>query len=126
MRLEVSWVNDVDGGLSDLETSLGQDPRFDDVPIARGRPVVPGHTLGASEVLELVATNIGLGIVANALYGYLRQRVRAGLAESHAKLRLTRVDLPDGVRQVDIEYSGPAANVEQIMRDALGDDWPRR
>ncbi|MCZ7374677.1 hypothetical protein [Micromonospora sp. WMMC250] len=126
MRIEVSWVDEVHEGLSDLERSLGQDPRFDDVPIARGRPVVPRHTLGAAEVLELVATNVGLGIVANALYGYLRQRVRAGLPESNAKLRLTRIDLPDGVRQVDIEYSGPVANVEQIVRDALGDDWPRR
>ena len=41
MSVEVEWLGDDDTGLAELEAYLRQDPRLDDVEIARGRPVVP-------------------------------------------------------------------------------------
>ena len=122
MRIEVEWIDDADSGLTELEAYLRHDPRMDHTPITRGRPIVPPTSLGAAEVLELIGSNLALGVIANALYDFLRHRVRAGGAEKDARLRLTRTDLPDGVRQVEIEYSGSAATVERIVRDALSNE----
>ncbi|MEU4426684.1 hypothetical protein AB0F81_39190 [Actinoplanes sp. NPDC024001] len=117
MRIEAEWIDDVDGGLAELEAFLRQDPRMDDVPVERGRPSVPSTSLGAVEVLEFIATNVSLGVLANVLYDFLRRR-RGG---PQARLRLTRTDLPDGTRHVEIDLSGSPEAVEQIVRKELGD-----
>ncbi|GLI01049.1 hypothetical protein [Phytohabitans aurantiacus] len=122
MRIEIEWIDDVDGGLAELEAFLRQDPRMDEVPLTRGRPVVAPTSLGVLEVLEVIATDVTLGMVASALYDFLRRHNRAGTAEASTQLRLTRTDLPDEVRHVEIELSGSAATVEQVVRDALTAD----
>ena len=117
MRVEVAWPDDADGELADLQAFLRQDPRLDDVRLERGRPAVPPGTLGVAEVLEIVATNVGLGLVANALWDYMRTRLR----RPGTRLMLTRTDLPDGTRHTEVDFSGSAEAAEQIVRDALED-----
>lgn len=122
MLLEVEWVDDTAGiGLEELRSQLRQDPRMDDTRIERGRRPVPQSSLGASEVLEIVATNVGLGLIANALYDYLRQRRRQD--GSRSKFRLRRTDHPDGTRVVEIDIESSALTVEQAVRDTLEHDW---
>jgi hypothetical protein len=118
VRVEVAWVDDTEGGLAELEEYLRDDPRLDGVLLQRGRPVVPPESLGAAEVLEAIGTNVGLGLVANALYDFLKQRVARGPA---ARLRVTRTDLPDGARQVDLDADGSEEHLRRLFRDLLDD-----
>ncbi|WP_152037836.1 hypothetical protein [Micromonospora sp. B006] len=117
MRVEVAWLDDTEGELAELETYLRQDPRLDDVRLQRGRPTVPAGALGVVEVLEFVASNVSLGLVVNALWDFARGRLR----RQETRLLLTRTDLADRARQVEIDFTGSAEAAERIARDALAD-----
>ncbi|PGH44709.1 hypothetical protein COO58_09940 [Micromonospora sp. WMMA1996] len=117
LRVEVAWLDDVEGELAELETYLSRDPRLDDVRLQRGRPAVPPGALGVVEVLEFVASNVSLGLVVNALWDF----VRGNLRRPETRLLLTRTDLADGTRRVEIDFTGSAEAAERIARDALAD-----
>src|SRR4051794_9341048 len=114
VQVEVEWVDDLDGGLADLEAYLRQDPRLDDVELRRGRPVAPPETLGVPEILELVATDVSVGLFVHALYDYLRHLLVARAGGKDVRFRLTRTDLPEGARHVELDFTGSADAAERV------------
>ncbi|GIH08853.1 hypothetical protein Rhe02_69200 [Rhizocola hellebori] len=117
MRVEVELVDDADEGLAELLAFLQADSRLDDATVQRGQPAVRPGSLGAPEVLEFIATDALLPLAVQALYDFLRGRVRGG--SDKARLVLTRTDLPDGTRRVEVEFTGTPEAAVEMVRDAL-------
>lgn len=111
-------VDGHDDAVAELEAWLRAQPDLDEVDLRRGRaPVEPGE-LGAAEILTFVATSVALPLVLNAIYDFFRSRCRTRPAE-RARVVLTRIDLPNGRRWVELDVDGPADAVVQVVRQAF-------
>ncbi|GAB3835739.1 hypothetical protein ACFPIJ_33630 [Dactylosporangium cerinum] len=117
MRIEAELVDDVDGGLVELLGALQADPGLEAAEPRRGQTAVRSDELGTAEVVELIATDVLLPMVVQALYDFLSSRVRRG--SETAKIVVTRTDLPDGERRVEITLDGSSEAAVEVVRRAL-------
>jgi hypothetical protein len=118
MRVVVGVDGDDDLAGS-LESWLRDSPELTDVQISQGRGEVRPGELGAVEVLTFVATNVALPLILTAVYDFFARRRRSRPAE-RARVVVTRTDLPGGARQVQLEFEGPAGEIEGVVRDLGG------
>lgn len=84
----------------------------------RERVEVAPDELGAVEVLVFVATDVLLPVAIQVLYDYVRDRRRVSPGRP-VQVTLTRVDHPDGAREVELDAEGPPDAVIAMVRDAL-------
>ncbi|MFG2106506.1 effector-associated constant component EACC1 [Micromonospora chersina] len=117
MRVVVDVHGD-DDAVARLHSWLWDRPGLAAVEISRGRGEVGPGDLGAAEVLMFMASDVMLPLILNALYDFFRDRRRSRPSE-RPRLVITRTDLPDGVRRVELEFEGPAETVVDLARRAL-------
>lgn len=112
----------VEGGgvavIGQLVDSLRRRPELAQIEIARGRVEVRSGQLGATEVLTFVTSNVILPLVLAAIYDFFRDRRRSRPAE-RPRVVLTRTDLPDGYRRVELNIEGPQKAVVELARTML-------
>lgn len=118
MRVRVEVSGGADDELGQLEQWLHSDRDLDVLEVQRGRAEIGSGELGAAEVLLFVASDVMLPMAVEALYDFVRSRRRVRPADN-VRLRLTRVDLPDGGRVVELEVDGSAEAAVAMVRDAL-------
>jgi hypothetical protein len=118
MQVRVEVYGGADDELGQLERWLRSARTFDQLEVARGRAEIGPGELGAIEVLIFVATDVLLPLAVQGIYDFLRHRRRIRHSDD-IRVRLTRTDLADGRRMVELDVEGTVDATVAMVRDAL-------
>ncbi|WP_329096908.1 hypothetical protein OG979_17145 [Actinomadura citrea] len=114
IELEGGWEDE----LQQLADALRDESDLGSTRISRPAPEIAPGQLGAETVLQVIGESVLLPILVQALYDHVirRRRTRSG---ADLRITITRTDLPDGTRRLEISCDGTASEVMEAAREEL-------
>jgi hypothetical protein len=111
---------EVSGGQDDELLQLRDALRERDVLAEANILYTPGRiepgALGAEAFVQFIGDGVVLPLLVHTLYDYLKNRRRT-LSGRNLRINLVRIDMPGGVRRVELTAEGPASEVVEVVEE---------